>query len=58
LDVGRLTVYSMLGQGIIPGIRLGRRWIVTRHAYEQWEGTCGLHGAPLLVPHTEVTVLN
>jgi hypothetical protein len=21
----------------LPGIRLGRRWIITRHAYEQWE---------------------
>src|SRR5262249_23681817 len=36
LGVGRLAVYSMLEQQIIPGIRLGRRWIVTRHAYEQW----------------------
>ncbi len=58
LDVGRLTVYSMLEQGIIPSIRLGRRWIVTRHAYEQWERTCGLHGGPLLMSPTEVTVLN
>jgi excisionase family DNA binding protein len=41
LSVGRLAVYSMLEQGIIPGIRLGRRWIVTRYAYEQWERTCG-----------------
>jgi excisionase family DNA binding protein len=42
LAVGRLAVYSMLEKGIMPGIRLGRRWIVTRHAYEQWERTCGL----------------
>src|ERR1017187_2276700 len=33
LNVGRLAVYSMLEQGIIPGVRLGRRWIITRHAY-------------------------
>jgi excisionase family DNA binding protein len=33
LNIGRLAVYSMLEQGIIPGVRLGRRWIVTRHAY-------------------------
>jgi hypothetical protein len=32
----------MLEQGIIPGIRLGRRWIITRHAYEQWERTSGM----------------
>ena len=44
LSIGRLTVYAMLEQGIIPGVRLGRRWIVTRHAYEQWERTCGTTG--------------
>jgi excisionase family DNA binding protein len=42
LDIGRLAVYSMLEQGIIPGIRLGRRWIVTRHAFENWEHSCGM----------------
>jgi len=42
LDVGRLAVYAMLEQGLLPGIRLGRRWIVTRHAFEEWERTCGL----------------
>jgi excisionase family DNA binding protein len=42
LSIGRLAVYEMLERGIIPGIRLGRRWIVTRHAYEHWERTCGL----------------
>ena len=41
LDIGRVTVYAMLGQGILPGIRLGRRWIITRHAYAKWERTCG-----------------
>jgi excisionase family DNA binding protein len=42
LSVGRLAVYAMLEQGIIPAIRLGRRWIVTRHAFEKWERTCGM----------------
>ena len=42
LDIGRLAVYTMLEQGIIPAVRLGRRWIVTRHAFENWERTCGL----------------
>jgi excisionase family DNA binding protein len=41
LGIGRLAVYSMLESGIIPGIRVGRRWLITRHAYEQWERTCG-----------------
>lgn len=58
LDVGRLAVYSMLEQGIMPGIRLGRRWIVTRHAYEQWERTCGTRARPGLPGQQEVTVLN
>ena len=44
LGVGRLAVYTMLQQGIIPGVRLGRRWIVTQAAYEQWERTCGVRG--------------
>jgi len=47
LGVGRLAVYSMLEQGIIPGVRLGRRWIVTQAAYEQWERTCGAHRAAI-----------
>jgi len=41
LQIGRLAVYSMLEQGIIPGVRLGRRWIVTRRAYLKWEENCG-----------------
>jgi len=42
LGVGRLRVYAMLEAGVIPGIRFGRNWIVTRHAYGEWERTCGL----------------
>jgi excisionase family DNA binding protein len=42
LDIGRLAVYAMLEQGLLPGIRLGHRWIITRHAYEQWERNCGM----------------
>jgi hypothetical protein len=48
----------LLEQGIIPGIRLGRRWIITRHAYEHWERTCGVRGGAGLRPTQEVTVLN
>jgi excisionase family DNA binding protein len=46
LDIGRLAVYAMLDRGILPGIRLGRRWIITRHAYEEWERTCGTRSGP------------
>jgi excisionase family DNA binding protein len=42
LAIGRQAVYAMLERGIMPGIRLGRRWIITRYAYEQWEQTCGM----------------
>ena len=45
LGIGRIAVYTMLERGIIPGIRIGRRWIVTQSAYEQWERTCGLSQA-------------
>jgi excisionase family DNA binding protein len=54
LSIGRLAVYSMLEQGIIPGIRLGRRWIVTRHAYEQWERTCGMRAGLAAQPEVGV----
>jgi len=46
LNVGTRAVYTMLEQGILPGVRLGRRWLITRHAYEQWEKTCGLGAVP------------
>jgi excisionase family DNA binding protein len=60
LDIGRLAVYAMLEQGLLPGIRVGRRWIVTRAAFEDWEKTCGTRTGTLtgsgLQPDSEVTV--
>jgi excisionase family DNA binding protein len=50
LNVGRQTVYAMLEQGVLPGIRLGQRWLITRHAYEQWERTCGTANRATLAP--------
>jgi excisionase family DNA binding protein len=41
LALGRFAVYELLNRGEIPAIRLGRRWIVTRYAYEAWERRCG-----------------
>jgi excisionase family DNA binding protein len=58
LSIGRLAVYSMLEQGIIPGLRLGRRWIITRHAYLTWERTCGLPTGSGLRRQAEVDVVN
>jgi hypothetical protein len=48
----------MLEQGLLPGVRLGRRWIVTRHAYELWERTCGMRLGAGLTAQPEVKVLN
>ncbi len=41
LGIGVLAVRKMLEDGIIPAIKLGRRWIVTRHVYREWVRTCG-----------------
>jgi excisionase family DNA binding protein len=58
LNIGRLAVYSMLEQGIIPGLWLGRRWIITRQAYMSWESTCGVRSGAGLGGPPEVDVLN
>jgi len=42
LAIGEWAVYRMLREGQIPGIRVGKRWLVTRYAYQQWERTCGM----------------
>jgi excisionase family DNA binding protein len=61
LAIGRRTVYAMLEQRIIPGVRVGQRWLVTRHAYEVWEKTCSVRAPdaciePGLTATAEVTV--
>ena len=58
LNIGRLAVYAMLEQRVLPGLRIGRRWIITRQAYEQWERTCGMGERAGFHPPQEVTVLN
>jgi excisionase family DNA binding protein len=42
LAIGRIAVYGLLDRGIIPGIKIGRRWLVTRYAFDGWERTCGV----------------
>ena len=56
LNIGRLAVYAMLEHGIIPAIRLGRRWLITRRAYEDWERSCGVPAGAGLKGPPEVTV--
>jgi excisionase family DNA binding protein len=58
LGVGRVAVYSMLEQRIIPAIKLGRRWIITRRAYREWERTCGTRAGTGLRARPELTVLH
>jgi excisionase family DNA binding protein len=57
LDIGRLKVYAMLEQGILPGVRVGRQWIVTRHAYSEWERTCGARSGTGFQAQPEVRVV-
>jgi excisionase family DNA binding protein len=49
LDVCEETVYDLCKRNIIPSIRPGRRFIISRAAYEKWEGTIGQ--TPLDVHH-------
>lgn len=44
--------------GARHGVRLGRRWIITRHAYLAWERKCGLRAGTGLRRPPEVVVLN
>ncbi len=57
LAIGRLAVYRMLEQGVIHAIRLGKRWIITRHAYDQWERTAGMRSGAGLCGDAEVRVV-
>jgi excisionase family DNA binding protein len=45
LSIGRAAVYKILEEHVVPGIRLGKRWLVTRNAYEAWERRCGQENA-------------
>jgi len=41
LDVCEETVYDLCKRHIIPSIRPGRRFIISRTAYQKWEATIG-----------------
>ena len=41
LGICEETVYEMLRDQVIPNIRYGRRFIISRLAYEKWESTIG-----------------
>ena len=46
LGICEETVYDMLRDQAIPNIRYGRRFIISRVAYERWEATIGESIAP------------
>jgi len=46
LDVSEEIVYGMLRDNTIPNIRYGRRFIVSRAAYERWENSIGEDSTP------------
>ena len=56
LSLGRLAIYELLQRGEIPAIRLGRRWIITRYAYDRWEHTCGQNAVPFDHGRTQAQV--
>ena len=41
LGMGRRAVYGLLEAKVIPSIRVGSRWVIARHAYEEWEKSFG-----------------
>ena len=41
LALGERAVYGLLEAKIIQAMRVGRRWVIARYAYEQWEKTFG-----------------
>jgi excisionase family DNA binding protein len=45
LSLGRAAVYQMLERGVIPAIRIGKCWLVTRYAFDKWERSCGTTAA-------------
>lgn len=41
LGVARNTAYSLAARGVIPTLRLGRRIVVPRIAFERWMESAG-----------------
>jgi excisionase family DNA binding protein len=39
-DLGRSTIYSLLKAGMIPSIRLGKKYFTPRAALDQWLANC------------------
>ena len=48
LALGERAVYGLLEAKIIPALRVRKRWVIARYAYEQWEKTFGQRNATAL----------
>ena len=44
LGIGINQAYEACEQSMFPCIRFGRRWIISRKAFERWLSTCGSDG--------------
>jgi len=42
LGIGINQAYEACEKNLIPSIRFGRRWIISRTAFERWLCTCGI----------------
>lgn len=43
LQLSRRAVYALLEARMIPAMRMRTRWLIGRHAYEEWERNIGKH---------------
>jgi len=53
LQLGRRAVYALLEARIIPSIRVGTRYLIGRHAYEETEKYIGEHRTNVVPAHRE-----
>lgn len=41
LPIRRTLFYQLLRQGVIPSLRLGKKYIIPKAAFEKWLENCG-----------------
>lgn len=41
LPLGRSQIYKMLADGHIPSLRLGKKFVIPRAAFDAWLASCG-----------------
>lgn len=58
LAIGKPAVYRMLGDRVIPNIRVGQKFIVTRAAYDAWKQRCGTDQASVQLQHAHSQAQN